>query len=259
MSAPAAALILGRKGSKGMPDKNVMSILGRPAYHYPVLAAQKSRHVGPIFISTDHEGIIESSLTLGLEIIERPNELCTDEALFEDALVHGYQEMKERLGAPPRYVVVLMCCAVTVNADLIDQAVDMLEADPEADSAVTVSVFDMYSPLRARKLTPSGYLDPFVPFETFGDPSKLSCDRKSQGTTYFADMSHSVCRPQCLENIEEGLLPQRWMGQKILPVQNAMGCDIDEPWQYDMSVRWLKEHGFTQTTTPYTKRDGPLS
>ncbi len=64
-------------------------------------------------------------------------------------------------------------------------------------------------------------------------------------------MSHSVCRSKCLENINDGLLPQRWMGKKILPVVNQGGCDIDEPWQIDMSIRWLKEHGFSDKHTPY--------
>ena len=70
----------------------------------------------------------------------------------------------------------------------------------------------MYSPLRARKLNEYGYLEPFVPFETFGNPENLNCDRDSQGDSYFADMSHTVCRSECIENINEGLLPQKWMG-----------------------------------------------
>jgi len=47
------------------------------------------------------------------------------------------------------------------------------------------------------------------------------------------------------------LLPQRWMGQKILPVYNVAGCDIDEPWQVEMSIWWLKVKGFTEELTPY--------
>ena len=57
-------------------------------------------------------------------------------------------------------------------------------------------------------------------------------------------MSHSVCRSRCIENIENGLLPQKWMGNKILPVLNEDGCDIDENWQLDMSIRWLKRNNF---------------
>ncbi|WP_461208796.1 acylneuraminate cytidylyltransferase family protein [Desulfocurvus sp. DL9XJH121] len=245
------ALLLGRKGSSGFPGKNTMDILGRPAWTYPVMAAQASRWVDRIFVSTDHEAIIEGARGMGLDIIERPARLASDEALFEDALEHAYFEAKDRLGKAPDYVVVLMCNAVTVNAALIDEAVDKLEADPGADSAVTVSVFDMYSPLRARRLDTDGYLKPFVPFEAFGDPATLSCDRRSQGTTYYADMSHTVCRAACIERMSEGLLPQRWMGRNILPVVNGDGCDIDESWQLAMSLGWLDRHGFSTDKTPY--------
>ena len=245
------ALLLGRKGSSGFPGKNTMPILGREAWTYPVLAAKASRWVDRIFVSTDHEHIIEGARAMGLDVIERPAELCSTEALFEDALEHGYFEAKKRLGTTPDHVVVLMCNAVTVSAALIDEAVDKLVADPEADSAVTVSVFDMYSPLRARKLGDDGYLHPFVPFEAFGDPATLSCDRRSQGTSYFADMGHTVCRGACIENMAQGLLPQRWMGQKILPVMNGEGCDIDEDWQLSMSIGWLEKHGFGEDKTPY--------
>jgi hypothetical protein len=66
-------------------------------------------------------------------------------------------------------------------------------------------------------------------------------------------MSHSVSRGRCIENMSDGLLPQRWMGQRILPVVNGMGCDIDDPWQVDMTLRWLAEHGFDADNTPYDK------
>ncbi len=247
----AVAILLGRKMSLGIPGKNVMPILGRPAMHYPILAAKYSRHIDKIFISSDDDRIFNEAAKFNLERIERPASLCTNEALFEDALVHAYFEIRKRLREAPKYIVVLMCNAVTLSAELIDIAIDLLEANSEADSAVTVTKFNMYSPLRARKLDHNNYLKPFVPFEFFGDTSILSCDRGSQGDSYFADMSYSVVRSQCLDNIEHGLLPQKWMGRNILPVYNTMGCDIDEPWQLDMSIRWLKENGFTNDRTPY--------
>ena len=46
----------------------------------------------------------------------------------------------------------------------------------------------------------------------------------------------------------EGLLPQRWMGNKILPIHNVFGCDIDERWQIDASIGWLKENGLDKKT-----------
>jgi len=251
MSLDVIAIILGRKGSKGLPGKNTMELLGRPISHYPIMAARNSKYVSEIFVTTDDETIMEEARAFDLTVIDRPAHLCTDAALFEDALIHGYEEATRLRGKKPDIVVILMCNAATVDAALIDTAVEALENDPKADSAVSVSLLNMYSPLRARKKEDSGYLLPFVPFETFGDPATLNCDRDSQGNVYFADMSHSVSRARALDAIEDGLLPQRWMGQNILPVYNTFGCDIDLDWQTSATLRWLKEKGFSEDDTPY--------
>ena len=59
----------------------------------------------------------------------------------------------------------------------------------------------MWSPLRARKKDKLGLLKPFVPFETFGNPKTLNCDRDSQGDELYADMSVSIVRTKCLDNL----------------------------------------------------------
>ena len=79
-----------------------------------------------------------------------------------------------------------------------------------------MSKYNMWSPLRARKVVKDGSLKPFVPFKTFGNPKTLNCDRDSQGDVFFADMSVSVIRPKCLENMTDNLLPQKWMGKRSL-------------------------------------------
>jgi hypothetical protein len=98
----------------------------------------------------------------------------------------------------------------------------------------------MWSPLRARKINEKGLLSPFVPFETFGDPKTLNCDRDSQGDVWFADMSVSIVRAKCLESIYTGMLPQKWMGNNIYPIKQEAGLDIDYQWQVPQAEYWLK-------------------
>jgi hypothetical protein len=242
-----AALLLGRKGSTGLPGKNLREVLGRPLVAYPLLAAQASVHVDRIFVSTDDPEIAAIGVAHGAEVIDRPPELCTPEALGEDAYRHGYEVIRERLataGEEIEMLPLLFANAPTVSGELIDRGVETLRADPELDSAVTVSRYNMWSPLRARRLTPAGTLDPFVPFETFGDPATLNCDRDSQGDVLFADMGLSVVRPRCFDAMEEGLLPQRWMGQRIAPIESWGGCDVDYEWQLPGVEFWLRAHGF---------------
>lgn len=249
-----AALIMGRKGSTGLPGKNTMPILGRPLAEYCFMAASNAQCIDKIFISTDDERLMDIGRKYGAEIIIRPPELCTKEALGEHVYRHGLQVMKEKaeeVGESVEQVALLMCNAATVLANQIDEASAILRKNEEYDSVVTVSCMNMWSPLRARKENEKGMLDPFVPFETFGDPATLNCDRDSQGDVWFADMGLSMVRPYYLDHLEEGLLPQQWMGQKIYPLKQWGGCDIDYHWQVPGVEYWLKEHGFSETETPY--------
>ena len=248
------ALLLGRKESNGFPGKNLVPVLGRPMMVYPLLAARTAPSIDAVYISTDSPEIKAIGLEYGAHIIDRPPHLATRQALGEDAFAHGYTVIRDELartGATLDMLVLLFCNAATISPDLLEEGIAALRGDPHADSAVTVSVYNMWSPLRARRLDDRGYLQPFVPFEVIGDPATLNCDRDSQGDVYFADMSASIVRPHCLERMREGLLPQRWMGQRILPIKQWGGLDVDYPWQIPLVEYWLKAHGFTETKTPY--------
>ncbi len=248
------ALLLGRKGSVGFPGKNLYPVLKRPLMEYPLLAAKHARHVDRVYVSTDDERIMEIGDKHGARIIVRPPELASRTALGEHAYVHGYRVIKEELqadGQEIELVVLLFCNAATILAATIDQGIEALRENKDYDSAVTVSCYNMWSPLRARKIGTDGLLHPFVPFETFGDPKTLNCDRDSQGDVWFADMGVSIVRPRCLEHLEEGLLPQKWMGQRIFPLKQWGGCDVDFEWQLPGVEYWLKEQGFTDASSPY--------
>jgi len=245
-----AALLLGRGGSTGLPGKNTRPILGRPLMAYPLLAARDARSVDHVYVSTDSDEIAAIGREHGAQIIERPPELASPQALGEDAYRHGYEVIRDLASADDDEVelmVLLFANAPTVSAALIDEGVATLRADPGLDSAVTVSRYNMWSPLRARRLADDGTLRPFVPFETFGDPATLNCDRDSQGDVWFADMGLSIVRPRCLEHMEDGLLPQKWMGRRIAPIESWGGCDIDYEWQIPGVEHWLREHGYEET------------
>jgi hypothetical protein len=187
----------------------------------------------------------------GARIIDRPPHLCTKEALGEDAYVHAHHVIREELREEAKEAtiyVLLMANAPTVSAAMLEEGIAVLREKPEVDSAVTVSCYNMWSPLRARKIGSDGLLHPFVPFETFGDPKTLNCDRDSQGDVWFADMGASVIRARNLDLIHQGLLPQKWMGQRIYPIRNMAGLDVDYPYQMAQAAYWLRVHGLIENS-----------
>lgn len=249
-----AALVIGREGSQGFPGKNLYPVLGRPLAAYPLMAARQATKVGAVFMSTDSDRLKALAREHGAEVIERPPELATPQALGEDAFRHGFMVIRERLKARGHTLdslALLFCNSATINAATLDAAIAKIDADPAIDSVVTVSRYNMWSPLRARRENAQGLLDPFVPFEVFGDPATLNCDRDSQGDVWFADMSLSLVRPRCMEHMESGLLPQKWMGRRIAPIKQWGGLDVDYEWQIPQVEFWLRKHGFTEKDAPY--------
>lgn len=241
------ALLIGREGSAGFPGKNTHPVLGRAMMEYPLRAALEAKSIDEVYISTDSENIKKICRKYNVPVIERPAHLCTKEALGEDVFAHGYSYIKNELKKDIELMVLLFCNAPTVTNVIIEEGIAALRKDGALDSAVTVSSYNMWSPLRARKIGADGLLYPFVPFEAFGDPKRLNCDRDSQGDVWFADMSVSVVRPRCLENMREGLLPQKWMGKKIYPLKQWGGCDVDFEWQLPQVEYWLKKHNEIKT------------
>lgn len=244
------ALLIGRAGSTGFKNKNISSIVGRPLMVYPILAAQNSKDVDEVYLSTDSEEIKEIGKKYGVTLIERPRYLATKKALAEDAFQHGYREIKRIARRPIEFIVLLFCNGATITPGIIDEGIRVLRKHKSYDCAATVSCYNMWSPLRSKKII-HNTLVPFVPLKVF---KTASCDRASQGDTYFADCSAFVVRPKCLEDLGYGDLPFRWMGRRIYPLKQWGGLDIDYEWQVGQVEYWLRKHGFTEKETPYRRK-----
>ena len=241
-------LLIGRRGSVGFPNKNTYPILNRPLMSYPLLAALNSKHIDELYVSTDCNKIKKISKKYNsVSVIKRPASLAT--ALVDDVFVHGYNYVKNVLKKKIEFVVILMCNAPMILPSTIDKGIDILRKNKQFDSAVTVSDYSMFTPIRARKIDKDGFLKPFISFKNFN--FKIDSNRQKKNAVYFHDCGVSVVRAKCLEKISVGLLPQRWMGKKIYPLKQQGGLDIDYAYELPLAVNWLKQEGFTEKKLLY--------
>ena len=116
--------------------------------------------------------------------------------------------------------------------ETIDKGIEILRSKKDLDSAVTVSDYNMFSPIRARKIGKDGCLQPFIPFDQF--KFKIDSNRQKQDSVYFHDCGASIVRPHCIENVHQGLLPQKWMGKKIYPLTQTGGLAIE--YSYEIPI-----------------------
>ena len=67
------ALLMGRKGSKGFPSKNLHIVLGKPLAYYPMKAARDCPDIDKIYLTTDDNLLVTLAKENDIEIINSVN------------------------------------------------------------------------------------------------------------------------------------------------------------------------------------------
>ena len=131
-------IILARAGSKGLPDKCVRPLLGRPLIAYTCDHVAACRRLCGVVLTTDSEPAKQIARVQGVEIVDRPAELATDTAPVDAAARHAVEVWEARHGRRVD-AVVLLYANVPVRAEgVIDRAIGLLERTG-ADSVRTVA------------------------------------------------------------------------------------------------------------------------
>lgn len=68
------AVILGRKGSKRVPNKNNIQLLDKPILAYTIAHLQESKLITRVVINTDDEQLESTAKSFGIEATPRPPE-----------------------------------------------------------------------------------------------------------------------------------------------------------------------------------------
>ena len=238
------SILIGRRGSVGFPGKNTYKVLGQPLCYYPIKAARDTGIINYYYCSTDCPELKSFAHKNDIAVIDRPPELATSLSHPEDVFLHAYNKICDDFpNVEIELLVLLMANCVTITSEKIKAGIEILRQNSDYDSAVTVSSYNSYSPHRARKINEDGMLEPFIPFEKFENSNQIRADRNSLGNVWFADMGVSIVRPECLTNWADGILPQKWMGKNIFPIEQESGFDIDYEYELPMVENWLKTFG----------------
>jgi CMP-N,N'-diacetyllegionaminic acid synthase len=81
------SLITARGGSKGIPNKNIIDVNGKPLISYSISASLGS-NVDETWVSTDSDKIKMVSEECGAKVIDRPKHLADDISMPDDSLLH---------------------------------------------------------------------------------------------------------------------------------------------------------------------------
>lgn len=233
-------LQIGKAKSTGVPGKNLMKINSKYIMEYPLIAASNIKRISHRFISTDSIEIAEIASKYGSIHIDRPKSLCQKETLTEDVLIHALKHIREEHDIYPDLILIVFCNVLNVVKAEIEKAIEILDNDHNNsyDSVFSVSEFNMFSPMRSRKIK-NNLIQPYVDLSNFENISSL---RDSQDACYFANFGVQLIRSSVIENIHNGMPPVKWMGNKSFPIISDFGFDIDADWQIPALEYWTKKN-----------------
>ncbi len=116
-------IIPARGGSKGIPGKNIVPVVGRPLIAYTIEAAKGSTFLTDILISTDSKSIARCAEDCGIRCDTfRPAKLATDEAKTIDVVSYELLRYEEIHQVRVDVVVVLQPTVPLRSSQDIDES-----------------------------------------------------------------------------------------------------------------------------------------
>lgn len=141
----ALGVILARAGSKGLPDKCMRDLLGRPVIQYTFGHVASSRRLTASVFTSDSEPAKDLARKAGVEVIDRPGELATDNATVDAAARHAVSHWEQKQGRRIDVAVLLYGNIPVRRSDLIDAAIERL-IETGADSVRSVTAVGKMHP-----------------------------------------------------------------------------------------------------------------
>lgn len=132
------AIIPARSGSKGLANKNIKMLNGKPLLGWPINAAMKSRYIDKVLVSTDSKDYRDIALEQApIDVLLRPAELATDDARSIDVILHVLNTLSQYGDVYDLIVLLEPTSPLTTGLD-VDCALEKLVDNLTVDSVVAV-------------------------------------------------------------------------------------------------------------------------
>ncbi len=156
------AVIPARSGSKGIKNKNIKLLGGKPLVCHSIETALLSNIISDVIVSTNYEEISEVSKKAGAQVpFIRPAELATDTAESYPVIVHALLEMEKINKIKYDYFIMLQPTSPFRDTDDIDSALSKLIGS-NYDSIVSIVDVGGFHPLRMKKVDKAGMLINYI-------------------------------------------------------------------------------------------------
>lgn len=180
------AIIPARSGSKGLPDKNIRELCGKPLIAYSIEAANKSGLFDEVFVSTDSEKYADIAKNCGASVpFLRSDKNAMDSSSSWD-VVEEVLEKFETMGKEFETFCLLQPTSPLRNSDDIIRA---YETYKKKDANAVVSVCELEHPLSwCGQLSEDLSMDGFISQDSMNQRQKQAVTYRLNGAIYLVNI-----------------------------------------------------------------------
>jgi len=145
-------IIPARGNSKGIKNKNLKLINGKPLIYYTINRAKKSKLISDLIGSTDSKKIEKYFINFGVKVpFNRPNKLAGDRSNIIDTLIYSVEKMELIKNIKYDYVCLLQPTSPLRKKNEIDNAIRKI-IKYKADTFLSLSELDDPHPYKLMKI-----------------------------------------------------------------------------------------------------------
>ena len=228
-------LIPARSGSKGIPDKNIKLLNGKPLIQYSIDQAKKSKYTEQmrIIVSTDSENYASIAKKLGAECsFLRPTEISQDLSTDYQFIEHALNYLKKKENYIPDIILQLRPTQPLRRVEDIDKCLDIfIQKRNNYDSLRSVTKFEK-SPYKMYSIEGENLIPLFKEINGIKEPYN-ECRQHLPDTyihTGYIDIFNSKI-------VRKGTIS----GDRVYPyvLENTGIVDIDTMYDWEKSEKLL--------------------
>ena len=153
-------VIPARGGSKGVPRKNIKYLGNIPLIGHTIMAALES-NIYKLVVSTEDDEIAEISLKLGANVpFKRPIQLAQDNSSSIDVAINALLQSEKIYNEEYDAIMMLQPTTPFRNKNDINNSIDILNNNSDADSVISVVNVEGHHPARMKYINNNILIDP---------------------------------------------------------------------------------------------------
>jgi len=226
------AFIFARGGSKGLPDKNIKMLNGKPLIAWSIEHAKSVKRVDRVIVSTDSEKIARIAREYGAEVpFMRPADLATDNSPEWLSWQHGLKYLENTDGCLPDLMLSIPTTAPLRNVNDIDKVIDEYKKS-DTDIVIVVTESHRNPFFNIVKEGVDGYIN------LLGSGDEVISRRQDCPKTYDITTIAYALRPSFVLN-KNSIFEGR-VRQVIVPKERSI--DIDTLLDFEIAEYMIKKN-----------------